>query len=200
MTEPATLIDATYTQSDYNGVGVSCQGDTNGFINVSVQGGVPNYNYSWSNGEVTEDLNSIDAEGTYTIIVTDNNGCIDTETITVTEPNTYISSYTQSNYNTYGVSCNGDTNGYIDISVQGGTSPYSFNWNNGATTEDLNSIGAGTYILTSTDVNGCTTNQTVIITEPNLFTSNYTTTNWNGYQIQCNGGNNGTITMNVVEV
>ena len=56
----------------------------------------------------------------------------------------------------------------------------------------------GTYILTSTDVNGCTTNQTVIITEPNLFTSNYTTTNWNGYQIQCNGGNNGTITMNVV--
>ena len=170
MTEPATLVDATYTQSDYNGVGVSCQGDTNGFINVSVQGGVPNYNYSWSNGEVTEDLNSIDA-GTYTIIVTDNNGCIDTETITVTEPNTYISSYTQSNYNTYGVSCNGDTNGYIDISVQGGTSPYSFNWNNGATTEDLNSIGAGTYILTSTDVNGCTTNQTVIITEPNPFTS-----------------------------
>ena len=100
----------------------------------------------------------------YTYYNQTSNGCDSIVFLNLTIDSIQITS-TQSNYNTYGVSCNGDTNGYIDISVQGGTSPYSFNWNNGATTEDLNSIGAGTYILTSTDVNGCTTNQTVIITE-----------------------------------
>ena len=78
-----------YTQSDYNGVGVSCYGDTNGFINTSVAGGVLDYSFLWSTGDTTSSIDNIGL-GDYTVTVTDANGCIDSETITVTEPLEYV--------------------------------------------------------------------------------------------------------------
>ena len=85
MTSPSTSVEATYSQSDYNGVGVSCNGFTDGFIDVSVQGGIPNYSYLWDTGDITEDLTNIGAD-TYVVIVSDGNFCTDTATIVVTEP------------------------------------------------------------------------------------------------------------------
>ena len=170
MIAPDSSVVLIYTQSDYNGVGVSCYGDTNGFINTSVAGGVLDYSFLWSTGDTTSNIDNIGL-GDYTVTVTDANGCIDSETITVTEPLEYVSSYVTNVYNSFGVSCNGSTDGSIDVTVVGGTSPHSYLWSTGATTEDLDSIGAGTYVITATDTNGCPTTQTVTITEPDSLLS-----------------------------
>ena len=176
MIAPDSSVVLTYTQSNYNGVGVSCHGDTNGFINTFVEGGVLDYSFLWSTGDTTSSIDTI-GFGSYTVTVTDANGCIDSETITVSEPDEYVSSYVITSINnSFGVSCNGSTDGSIDITVDGGTSPHSYLWSTGATTEDLDSIGADTYVITATDTNGCQTTQTVIITEPDSLLSTYTTT------------------------
>lgn len=65
--------------------------------------------------------------------------------------------------------CNGNTNGSIDLTVTGGNSPFTYNWSNSATTEDLTGLGAGTYSVQVTDNIGCTGNATVTLTEPTLL-------------------------------
>ena len=111
------------------------------------------YTYSWSNGATTEDLSNIGA-GTYTVIVTDENGCSEEITVEITEPEGMELTETHSDYNGYGVSCNGATDGSIDVTVTGGAGNYNYSWSSGQTTEDLSNIGAGTYTLTVTDENG----------------------------------------------
>ena len=91
---------------------------------------------------------------TYTVIATANyNGCTATATksvtVTVNELPTATISVTDA-------LCNGASNGSVELSVSGGTTPYSYAWSNGATTEDLSSVSAGTYTVTVTDDNGCT--------------------------------------------
>ena len=102
----------------------------------------------------------------YTVIVTSENGCSEEITIEITEPEPIELSETHSDYSGFGVSEAGATDGYIDITVSGGTPPYTYSWSNGDTNEDLNDIDAGTYTLTVTDDNGCEQDITVEITEP----------------------------------
>ena len=170
MTEPSTAIISSYTQSDFNGVGVSCNGDSDGSIDLSVTGGVGVHTYAWSNGSTSEDLSLIGA-GTYSVVSTDNNGCTTTETIIITESVALTSFYTESDYNGFGVSCNGDSDGSIDLSVNGGVDNqnYTYVWNDAFTSEDRILLGAGTYSVVVTDANGCNTSETVIITEPDVF-------------------------------
>ena len=93
--------------------------------------------------------------------------CVNFLEITETEEMTI--SETHSDYTGFGVSCNGGNDGSIDVSVSGGTGNYTYSWNNGETTEDLNDIGVGTYTVTATDENGCFIDITVEITEPNIL-------------------------------
>ncbi len=167
---------------------IACNGGSNGSINLSVSGGTPNYSYSWSNGATSQDINGL-AAGTYAVTVTDNLGCTATQTnLVVTQPTAVTVSNTSTN-----VSCNGGTNGTIPVTVSGGTSPYSYIWSNGTTTEDLNNIAAGSFSLTVTDANGCIRNLGPInITQPTaLAISNVSTTIAN-----C-GQPDGTITLSV---
>ena len=141
---------------------ILCHGDSTGSIDLSVTGGVSPYTYQWSNGETTEDINNL-TEGTYTVIVTDSNLCIDSLVINITQPDSIILSSVNTN-----ILCHGTiSTGSIDLSVTGGVSPYTYQWSNGETTEDNdNNLTEGTYTVIVTDSNGCTKYDTIELTEP----------------------------------
>ena len=88
------------------------------------------------------------AAATYTCTVTDANGCTTTEAVTITENDAVVASGTVTE-----ITCFGLTNGAIDLSVAGGSSSYTYSWSNGATTQDLTGLAAGTYTVTITESN-----------------------------------------------
>jgi len=140
---------------------VLCKLDDTGAIDITASGGSPPYTYSWSNSSTSEDLSGI-LGGTYTIVVTDQNGCTITDQFIVSEPSESLTSTIL----TTDILCNGDNTGAIDLTISGGTAPYTMLWNNGLTTEDLSDLVAGVYIVTITDANNCVTTNTGTINEP----------------------------------
>ncbi len=132
-------------------VDVSCAGDANGSIDITVMGGTMPYSFSWDNGDTTEDLTGL-AAGDYVGTITDSVGCeLVSPSLTVGSPDSLavaLESITD-------VSCKGGADGAIDITVSGGTAPYTFSWDNGDTTEDLTGLMAGSYVGTIMDANGC---------------------------------------------
>ena len=174
----------------------SCFNEENGAIDLTVTGGTGIYTYSWSNGDTSEDLNNL-APGIYTITVIDENSCTQSEEIEVIEFEELIITETHSDYNGFGVSCNGAIDGFIDITVTGGSGIYTYLWSSGQNTEDLNNIGAGTYTLTVTDENGCSEEITVEITEPDELIISETHSDFNGFGVSCNGATDGTIDITV---
>lgn len=138
----------------------SCQ-QPNGSAIISVQNASPPITYTWSpNVSVTNTANNI-ASGNYTVYVSESGGCKDTVLFTINDTPLPALTYTVTH-----VSCPGLTDGAIDLTVSSGTSPYGYNWSNNAFTEDLNNIGANTYDIIVTDVNGCTADTSIIVNEP----------------------------------
>jgi len=167
---------------------VNCNGGTDGSVDLSVTGGTAPYAYNWSNGGNSQDLNGV-AAGVYMVTVTDANGCESMGTATVNQPALALTLQTPAVTN---VSCNGGTNGMVNITVSGGTAPYTYAWNNGAITEDLSNVAAGTYSVVVTDANGCTATTSATVTEPSVLTASAVATN-----VSCFGGNNGSVTLTV---
>lgn len=159
--QPDTLLPALDSL-----LNVSCPGDSNGAIYITTQGGVTPYTFAWSNGDNTEDLVGVPS-GLYSLTVTDANGCTYVSPqIPISQP-APIAIITNSTTN---VSCNGGTNGAINITVTGGTPGYTYLWNNTATTQDLTGLTAGTYTPTVTDSKGCVfVGQTYTITQPSAI-------------------------------
>lgn len=154
VTEPAVLV-ATATATT-----IACFGDS-ATVTVTATGGTMPY---------SGDSTFIVTVGTYSYTVVDTNGCSSTTSITVTEPTAIVTAVTQTN-----VSCFAGNNGTIDLTVSGGTSPYTFDWNSGTyTTEDLTGLLAGNYVGIVTDSNGCTSTITVTITEPDVLVATVT--------------------------
>lgn len=139
-----------------------CKDAATGNVRATVTGGTINYSYNWSNGATTKDINNVLA-GTYTANITDNNGCTLTDSVEVYEPTDSLK--INLDYIT-DVLCFGESTGAIAVSINGGTSPYLFNWDNGAITEDIDNVTANNYTLTVTDKNGCTSTETYIINQP----------------------------------
>lgn len=132
-------------------------GGADGEINLSVTGDYAPYTYAWSNAETTEDISGLTA-GTYEVLVSDSNGCTDSMTFNLNN----ISSLNISSNVTL-VTCAGGTNGAVDVTPSGGTAPYTYAWDSGQTTQDINAVGEGTYVYTLTDDNGCVLNEDIII-------------------------------------
>lgn len=196
--EPNVINTSIVATSNYNGYNISCNGMSNGTIDLTVNGSVPPYTYMWSNGEVIQDISNVSA-GLYTVDVTDNNGCITTNNITLTEPTILTSSISAiSNYNGYNISCFNLSDGVIDLTVGGSVPPYNYQWNNGATTQDISGIAAGMYLVNITDNNNCNGTENIVLTQPTQLVSNAViTSNYNGYNISCNGYNDGAIDLTV---
>ncbi len=169
------------TASSFN---VSCNGGSNGAINVSVSGGM-SFTYQWSNGATTANLSGLVA-GTYTVTVTNPLGCTTTASATVSEPPALNTGTSTAN-----VSCNGLSNGTIGLTVNGGTPPYQYNWSNGSTEQNLSGLSAGTYTVTVVDANTCTKTASATITQPTALAVNLTPVN-----APCNGANSGSIALN----
>ncbi|MCC7245731.1 MAG: hypothetical protein IT269_08640, partial [Saprospiraceae bacterium] len=153
---PVTLVNISPTISP---TAATC-GQSNGNLNLTVTGGATPYDYDWSNGETTEDLTGF-PPGTYTVTVTDNNGCTKTQTATINNNPVAITITPTITANT---TCIGG-NGSISVNVTPGTLPYTYAWNNGETTTSITGLTPGTYTITVTG--GLTCTQTASFTVPN---------------------------------
>ncbi len=174
INEPAEPIALTSVATD-----ALCFGSTDGTIDVGVSGGTPGYTYAWSNGATTEDI--IDGAGTYTLVVTDFNGCTEQISDSIGQPVAPVQITTIIE----DVLCFGQSTGGIESFVQGGTAPYSWAWSNGATTEEIDQLPAGVYTLTVTDDNGCTAFTGSVVGQPAAplaFTTTITDASCYGYE------------------
>lgn len=136
---------------------VSCFGDCDGSIDISITGGTGPYSTVWNpGGLIAEDPSNL-CPGTYTVQVTDASGCVVQQTVTVNEP-TEISETAALTDTDCGV-CNGSAT----LTVSGGTGPYTYDWSNGDNTATATNLCAGTYDVDITDANGCTVTDQVSI-------------------------------------
>lgn len=163
----------------------SCTNAT-GSVTANISNGTAPYGYQWTGGGNTQTVSNIGA-GNYTVTVSDVNGCTGTATATVGTPNGPSASATQTN-----VACAGGTTGAVNLTVTGGTAPVTFVWSNGAQTEDLSGVAAGSYTVTVNDVNNCSFVSSATVTEPAALSFTGTVTN-----ASTSGSSDGSITLNI---
>lgn len=145
---------------------ILCHGANDGTIDVTLMDGEAPFSFQWSNGASSASLAGLQA-GTYTVLVTDANGCTWSGTADVGEPPSLMAEALVQTYaNGHNVSAPGAQNGSVGITVTGGAPPYAFNWAHGASGATLGSMGAGTYVVTIEDANGCAIDLTVTLTGP----------------------------------
>ena len=166
---------------------LSCFEDGTGAIDISITGGTTPYVLSWSNGETTSYIDELDAN-TYTLSLTDDNGCTDSTDFDVEQPDllgiTSIVSH---------VACFGESNGEIDITVSGGTPSYTYDWSNLTSSEDLSNILSGTYTVTVNDDNNCSTSVSATINEPSDIIYSVST-----IDLLCEGEDEGQISISSI--
>jgi gliding motility-associated-like protein len=154
ITQPPVGITVNITSTD-----VLCFGEANGTATAEASGGTAPYSYSWNTTpEQTAATATGLAAGSYTVTVTDADGCTATGTVMIVEPLALVLSASSTD-----ASCPDVTDATIDLTISGGTSPYSVIWNDGSTSEDRTSVTNGTYTVVVTDANGCSANLTVVV-------------------------------------
>jgi len=182
ITQPASAL----TSSINGQSNVNCAGSATGSATITGVGGTPGYTYLWNDGQTTSTITGLTA-GTYSVTVTDNNGCTATQSVAITQPASAVSASISGQGD---VNCTGSATGSATITGVGGTPGYTYLWNDGQTTSTIIGLTAGTYSVTVTDNNGCTATQSVAITQPAASVT-ATTTSTNA---DC-GGSNGTISV-----
>ena len=179
--QPLNFVSSTSSPS-------TC-GASNGEVSVAVGGGSGTYNFAWNSNPVQSTaIASNLLAGNYTVVVTDQNGCMDSTNVNVDDigaPTVTIPTFTN-------VNCNGDADGTATAAVIGGTLPYSYAWNTAPvqTTITATGLDALTYNITVTDSNGCVAAASIAIQQNStLITVIGAPTNES-----CFGGNNGAAT------
>ncbi len=183
---PALTLTAVQTN-------VSCNGLSNGSATATATGGTGGYIYGWNTNPPQINITGIASAlsaGVYTAGVQDNNGCQDTVSITITEPNTLTASIISST----NVACFGGNNGSALAGVTGGTTPYSYLWTNGNTSIKDSLLITGIYTLTVTDAQLCTDTVSVTILQPPLLKDSITSFK----NDSCFGNNNGSALAGVM--
>ena len=149
-------------EMDLTSQNLSCFGSEDGSVSATATGGQSPYSYIWSNGMTSSTVNNLSA-GSYLLTITDDNGCVGYNQIEVTQPEPIEMEATITSE-----TCFGAMDGSIDLITVGGIAPYTFFWTNGsffASTEDINGLVAGTYLLGIVDNNGCTMDTLLIVQE-----------------------------------
>ncbi len=156
VTQPTALVASASVNSTIN-----CNGGSDGQVTASATGGISPYTYAWNTGG-TNALETGLSAGTYYVTITDNNGCYDFTSVTLTEPTPLIASASVRAT----IDCNGGNDGGLTSSATGGIIPYTYSWSNGGTTASQTGMSAGTYTVTITDSNGCTSTSSKTLTSP----------------------------------
>ena len=199
---PAPPISVTVTPLVYeNGYNLSCHYCTDGSLKISASAGTEPYAYQWYNSGnaligAADSIGSI-AGGNYYAIVTDSNGCsANSGNIVVTQPAYMPLSITM---NSTGTNCYGNSSGSMNITVTGGTPPYtSYNWSNGATTQNLANIPAGNYTVTVHDTRNDSSSANLAVSQPSAMGVTLSNSIYaGGYNISASGGSNGAISASV---
>ena len=183
QTASATVGEASAIVANAVPTPAACNGAASGSVDLTVSGGTAPYTYLWSNGATTQDLTNV-AAGTYTVTITDDEGCTQTASATVGEASAIVANAVPTP-----AACNGAASGSVDLTVSGGTAPYTYLWSNGATTQDLTNVAAGTYTVTITDDEGCTQTASATVGEPLVITLGLTST-----EDKCTSNADGTVT------
>lgn len=137
----------------------ACGNAPSGTINAVTFNGTPPYSWKWSNGATTQLITGL-TPGTYSVTVTDANGCTHTNSTSVGSSGG-LTLFTTASYET----CTGSKDAHATVIVQsGGNGPFTYQWSNGANTQIANNLGAGTYTVTVTDnVTGCSAVATQVV-------------------------------------
>ncbi len=143
---------------------VSCFGGSDGSAEALVYGGTPPFTYLWSDAlsQTTQTALSL-AVGTYTVTISDTQGCTVSATASITsslQPVTITITATD-------VLCSGQNNGTATATPSGGTFPYYYIWSNGGTSSTIQNLSIGNYCVTVVDFQGCTSTNCIDITTPN---------------------------------
>lgn len=170
-----------------NGTNPGCSGSQDGSIDTGITGGTSPYQYLWSNGVTTADLQNLPC-GVYALTLTDAAGCVRNYSITLDCPQTIsIVSLVQQP-----VQCFGQSNGSITVVAQGGTLPLSYLWNDASAqiTATAQNLSVGNYTVTVTDANGCNISTSGVVTQPSLLEASTNQTD-----ASCLNSNDGTASV-----
>jgi len=181
ITEPAQPVTLNVQSTN-----VPCFGQNNGSITITATGGTGNnYTYTWSPNVSTTNSASNLSPNTYSVTVGDVNNCTVQTSVTISEPQFPLTLVTSSR----NLTCNGSNDGSAAVYVSGGTFPYTYVWNPNVTTADsVGGLAANTYAVTVTDNNSCSSNASMVITEPAVLTAIETHVN-----VLCNGNATGAV-------
>jgi len=153
----------------------TCNGAANYTAVAGVKYGQGPFTYNWTPNVSSSATASNLSAGTYTVNVTDANGCSMSSSIIVSQPALLKASATPAN-----VKCYNELDGSATASVTGGTSPYNYKWSNARTADTILNVGAGNFNVTVTDGYGCTATTSVSITQPTAITATHDSVADNG--------------------
>ncbi|MDP1744373.1 MAG: SprB repeat-containing protein, partial [Bacteroidota bacterium] len=192
ITQPSAALGASITSQ----TNVYCNGGNTGIATVAATGGSGSYSYLWNTSPAQIGSTAVNlSSGSYTVTVTDSNGCAVpvSKVVTITQPSSAFVASISSQTNVF---CNGGSTGNATVTATGGSGSYSYSWNTtpAQTTATANNLTAGNYTVTVTDNNGCTIPviKTAIITQPLLILGASISAQTNVF---CNGGNTGSATV-----
>ncbi|MBO7134604.1 MAG: HYR domain-containing protein [Bacteroidales bacterium] len=177
---------------------VACYGQSTGSARVDVEGGSPDYRYTWSTSPVQNSQTAVNlSAGSYVVTVTDSHECTSTAAVTISGQ-TYELTASFAEGSSVDVPCFGETTGSAIVTVSGGSPDYTYAWNTipQQTTQAVSNLAAGRYTVTVTDAHGCTATSSVAINgqgtplSPNVLPTNVT-------NVACNGMSTGSATVTV---
>jgi gliding motility-associated-like protein len=158
ITEPAAVVVINYTKTD-----ISCYGANDGSLDLDVSGGLPPYTITWSFGSNQSGFDNL-GPGNYTLTVSDQSGCIRSQTITIDDAPLF-----KTEPEIKQISCFGKKDGFIKLNLQGGVGKTTIRWDNGAELENLFNLAAGFYGVTVKDETNCGIRSEFNIIEPALL-------------------------------
>ena len=177
-----TVEEPDALSSTITKINIDCFGSNNGSIDFVASGGTQPYNYLWSNNETTQDISGL-SNGTYSVDLTDDNGCSLSNQESIFEPDLLQATAQVDNS-----ICSGQPFGSAIVTTSGGSGEISYSWSNGDNTQNLIDVIADNYTVTISDENDCTNQIPVTITEPFPFTPTF-----NVVDLSCFGESSGRI-------